>query len=323
MLIREKGYARGFVILSIVLMCSLVAPACTSKSSLSKIQVVTTNNIITDWITQIGGDNVEVLSLLAAGADPHTFQPGAADVASVARAGVIFTIGLGMEGTWLTRLLENAAADADRVISLGEHVEPLVALEDEENSDGKVHENNTEHSHGIYDPHFWWDPLRVKLAIEKIAQHLILIDPDNANIYSQNKIEYMGELDKLDARINVQVTQIPVERRKIVTSHDTMQYFAVRYGFETAGSIFFGVTTEQEPSPAELASLTQRIKALEVPAIFTETTVSDRLARALSSETGIKIVRLYSDSLGLPESGADTYIGMMDTDLVLIVNALK
>lgn len=317
---RINCFVSGLAIAWAIILLGLMVPACTQGSYSEKVMVVTTSNIVADWITQVGGDNVEVHSLLPAGADPHTFQPGAGDVALVAKAKIVFTIGLGLEGTWLNRLLENAVANPDRVKNLGDHVNPIKALEEETLEE---QEEQEDHQHGIYDPHFWWDPLRVKMAVEGIAQQLSLADPDNTDIYSQNKTGYIDELDKLDTRIRQQIMQIPAERREIVTSHETMQYFSIRYGFHAIGSIFSGVTTEQEPSPAELANLTKRIVALGVPAIFTETTVNDRLARAIATETGARVVRLYSDSLGLPESGADTYIGMMDTDIELIVDALK
>ena len=307
--------SRSVVIWGFILLL-LMIPACTRDSSQGKIIVVTTNNIIADWAMHVGGEKVEVHSLLAAGVDPHTFQPGAGDVAVVAKARVIFTIGLGLEGAWLNRLLENAAASPDRVKTLGDQVNPLAAPEEKQ---GIPAEDQAR----IFDPHFWWDPLKAKIAVDEIAHQLIIVDPDNTGIYTQNSDIYTDELNKLDTRIKQNIMQIPTERRKIVTSHETMQYFAVHYGFEAVGSIFAGVTTEKEPSPAELSTLTKNIESLGVPAIFTETTVNDRLARAIATETGVRIVRLYSDSLGLPGSGADTYIAMMDTDIKLIVDALE
>ena len=313
---RVKTLVSRLAVAWVFILLLLMISACNKDSSPGKIIIVTTNNIIADWIKHVGDKKVEVHSLLPAGVDPHTFQPGAGDIVIVAKARVIFTIGLGLEGAWLNRLLENAAASPDRVKTLGDLVDPLAAPEEKQG-------NPEEDQYMILDPHFWWDPLRVKIAVEEIAHQLTIADPENTGVYSQNKARYMDELDELDTRIKQDIMQIPTERRKIVTSHETMQYFAVRYGFEAVGSIFAGVTTEQEPSPAELSNLTNNIESLGVPAIFTETTVNDRLARAIATETGVRIVRLYSDSLGLPGSSADTYIGLMDTDIKLIVDALK
>jgi ABC-type Zn uptake system ZnuABC Zn-binding protein ZnuA len=312
---------RSCITRSLTLICAMAlfiatTPGCTSDGSLSQnIMIVTSSNIIADWVTQVGGGRLQVYSLLTAGADPHTFQPSAGDVARVASARVIFTVGLGLEGAWLNRLLENAAANPDRVKTLGDHIDALPAPAEPQHAGNEAP--------GQYDPHFWWDPIRVKLAVEEIVRQLAEIDPDGSSLYSQAGSVYLAELDRLDSKIRQRVEQIPLERRKIVTSHETMQYFATRYRFEAVGSVFSGVTTEKEPSPAELADLVMKIKALGVPVIFTETTVSDRLARAVADETGAEIVRIYSDSLGPSGSSAETYFKMMDNNTTTIVTALS
>ncbi|OGO40212.1 MAG: hypothetical protein A2147_09895 [Chloroflexi bacterium RBG_16_57_8] len=274
--------------------------------------------MVADWVREVGSDRVEVFALLRPGTDPHTFQPGAADVARVAGADLIFTVGLGLEGAWLNRLLENAAADPARVVALGDNVDPLLGAEEEHEG-----EEEEEEGHGPFDPHFWWDPLRVKKAVDQIARRLSEVDPEGAETYSRNGASYGQKLDSLDARTSDRVKQIPQERRKLVTSHETLNYFATRYGFEAVGAVIPGISTEREPSPAELAELTTKIRELGVPVIFTETIVSDRLAFAVASETGTRIVRLHTDSLGDPRSGADTYIKMMDSNVEAIVQALK
>lgn len=311
----NRGWA-GVLVLSAWLLFLGMLPACRAATT-QQLKVVTTSNIVADWVSRVGGDRVDVFTLLPVGADPHTFQPGARDVARVAEADAIFTVGLGLEGVWLSRLLENAAADLGRVIALGELVDPLPG-EEEHQGEKKGGEEE-----GPYDPHFWWDPLRVKKAVNEITQRLITADEAGAETYARNGDSYQKELDGLHARIMEKIGQIPRERRTLVTSHETMNYFAGRYGFEAAGSVFPGITTEREPSPAELAELVRRVREFGVAAIFTETIVSDRLARSVAGETGTKIVRLYSDSLGSPGSGADTYIRMMDSNVEAIVKALK
>jgi ABC-type Zn uptake system ZnuABC Zn-binding protein ZnuA len=276
----------------------------------TKVVVVTTNSIVADWVAKIGGDRVDVFSLLAAGADPHTFQPGAADVARVARAQLVFAVGLGLEREWLSRLLTNAATGPDRLVALGDYVQAMPA-------------DPAGPPDGPLDPHFWWDPVRVQMSIAEIARRLIQADSAGAETFRSNALAYAGELDQLDLRIADLTAKIPAAHRKIVTSHETMQYFARRYGLEVAGSIFPGIGTEKEPSPAELGQLATIMRQLGIGVIFTETAVNDRLARSVASETGAKIVRLYSDSLGPPRSGADSYLGMMNTNMEAIFQALE
>ena len=364
------------------------------------VLVVTTTNIMADWVENIGGDHVEVFSLVSVGADPHAFQPGAQDVAKVADADLVLSVGLGLEESWLNELLENAARDESAIVELGETVDPiefaashsgevemleelshivheveegeidpetglekiralLEAAEGEE--EGEAHEEEEElpgtvleivnrvedgqmgaedaieeierltgegeeehegHGHGIHDPHFWFDPLRVKLVVSDIAARLSALDPDRGDAYRANASSYNARLDELHAWTEQQVGMVPEERRLLVTSHDSLGYFASLYGFEVVG-VVMGTTTEAEPSPADLAELSHALEELRVPAVFGETTVSERLADAVATESGARLVRLYSGSLGTGGSGAETYIELARTNVERIVEALK
>ena len=286
-----------------------VAVACSSQDSEPGLRLVTTSNIVADWARQVGGDRVQVFALLPLGADPHTFQPGARDVTRIAEADLVLSVGLGLEAGWLKDLLENAAADPSRVVALGEAIEPLPFDDPEE---------------GPFDPHFWFDPLRVQQAVTEIAVRLSAIDPDGGSAYEANAKAYNKELDGLHAWIGERVALLPRERRRLVTSHDSYQYFADRYGFDIVGTVMLGVTTEREPSAAEMTRLVDEVRKQDVAAVFTETTMSDRLARTVADETGVQVVsELYTGSLGTPDTGADTYVGMMRTDVEIMVDALK
>ncbi len=306
--IRHKPVA--LLIIGMLALLSGVLPACGQSGVTSTdISIVTTSNIVADWVANVGGDRVSVVPLLPVGTDPHTFQPGAADVARVARARLVFTVGLGLEREWLTRLLTNAATDTSRVIALGDYVQ---AIPVETGGSPEV----------PFDPHFWWDPVRVQMAVSEILGRLIAADPAGTETYRSNAAAYTEELDQLNTRIIDFTAMIPSLNRKIVSSHENMQYFAQRYGYESVGSIFPGIDTEKEPSPAELGQLATTIRQMGIGVIFTETVVNDRLARSIASETGAKVVRLYSDSLGPPQSGADTYIDMMNVNTQAIYQAL-
>lgn len=305
---------------AVVVGTAILAAGCTAAATtatpsvVTAVTVVTTNSIIADWVRQVGRDRVDVFALLPVGSDPHTFRPGARDVTRVADADLVFSIGLNLEGAWLVDLIKNAASSPDAVVPLGKLVEPL-GLNGQDGLQGR---------NGPFDPHFWFDPLRVQRAVSDIAARLSLLDPMGEETYVANAESYSRELDDLHEWTLEQVAQIPPERRRLVTSHDTLGYFAQRYGFEVVGTIIPGVTTELDPSAAELAKLSDAIRAQRVPAIFTETTMSDRLARSLAEETGVRVIRaLYTGSLDGPGTGADTYIAMIRTNINVIVDALK
>ena len=364
------------------------------------VSVVTTTNIVADWVENIGGDHVEVFSLVPTGADPHAFQPGARDVAKIADADLVLSIGLGLEESWLKELLQNAARDPSTIVELGEIVGPIefaeshaeeveliealshvvheveegeinpgAALEEikellessEGEEEGEDHEDEDElsamalaiveevedggmeagdaieaiealtsegedehqgHGHGIEDPHFWFDPLRVKLVVNDVTARLSALDPGRSDVYRANASAYNARLDELHAWTERQVSAVPEDRRLLVTSHDSLGYFANLYGFEVIG-VVLSITTEVEPSPEDLADLVEGARENGVPAVFGETTVSERLAGAVATESGAKLVRLYSGSLGPGGSDAETYVDMVRTNVERIVEALK
>ncbi len=432
----------GIIIVGIALMLSVAAcssdsdpePTQTTQSQTSPpapaapaapadqppIEVVTTSNIVADWVQNVGGDGVEVFSLLPVGSDPHTFQPGARDVARISDADVVLSIGLGMEGGWLHDLLENAAADPESIVETGELVDPiefaqghadevdlleeisnvvheveegeidamegleeikevLEATEGEEHHEGEEEEEENEdedhegdeeeeghegeeelpamvkeiigkveagqmkaedaieaieglteegedehedHGHGLEDPHYWFDPVRVKIVVNDIAARLSVLDPDRGDMFRANAEAYNAKLDELHAWTEQQVSTLPDEDRLLVTSHDSYGYFANLYGFEIIG-VVLSTTTDVEPSAGDLADLVEEVKEEGVPVVFGETTVSERLATAVAKESGAELVRLYSGSLGPNGSGADTYIDMVRTNVERIVEGLQ
>jgi len=362
-------------ILFLLAACVPVAPTSVqpdqeASPSDTPVQVVATTNFVADWARVVGGSRVEVFSLLPVGGDPHTFLPGARDVARVADADLVLTVGLGLEADWLEDLLHNASADESRIVALGEGVDPIEFTmvdmhddhgdadehghdeddhddEDEHGHDEDDHDDEDEHGHaedehededehghsedddhdghdhGPLDPHFWFDPIRVKVAVNEIAAQLSDIDPDNASVYFRNASEYGEELDELHAWTLEQVSVVEPGRRLLVTSHDSLSYFAVVYGFEVVGLVIPSLATHVEPSAEHIADVVEEVREHDIPAVFGETTVSEKLAQTIASETGAELVRLYSGSLGPEGSGADTYLGMVRTNVERIVEALK
>lgn len=383
-------------VLAGALLLSVVAACSGGGAAEPRLSVVTTSNIVADWVQNVGGEDVQVSSLLPIGSDPHTYQPGTRDVTQIAEADLVLSIGLGLEGAWLQELLQNAARDPAVVIELGEGIGPiefaathadevelleeirhvvhevedgeispeegLAELEellegahgDEDHGveelpamvmeiihqveegmlapedaieaiEGLVEEGDDEHEghgHGIEDPHFWFDPVRVQSAVNEVAARLAALDPDGADTYHANADSYNGQLADLHSWTMSRVTEVPADRRLLVTSHDSFGYFAIRYGFEVVG-VILGTTTDVDPSPADLAELAHEVEEHDVPVIFGETTVTERLAMAVAEESGAGLVRLYSGSLDVAGSGAETYIAMVRTNVDRIVEALR
>ena len=180
------------------------------------------------------------------------------------------------------------------------------------------------HDHGPLDPHFWFDPQRVKLAVHEIANRLTVMDPAGAGLYRANAHSYSSELDELHHWIIEQVATIPTDRRLLVTSHDSFQYFATTYEFEVVAAVFPGGTTEREPSAKEIAELIDEIDEAGAPAVFTETSVSDTLAARIADEVGASIINgLYTGSLSDAGGDAGTYIDLMRYNVATIVEALR
>ena len=194
---------------------------------------------------------------------------------------------------------------------------------DEHDEDDEHGHEGHDHDHGTHDPHFWFDPIRVKIAVNEIAARLSVVDPENASVYFQNASDYAVQLDELHVWTQEQVSAVAPERRLLVTSHDAFTYFAELYGFEIVGLVIPSLATHVEPSAEHIAELVEVVREREVPALFGETTVSERLAQAVARETGAELFRLYSGSLGPEGSGADTYLGMFRANVETIVEALK
>ena len=295
------------------------AAAQPARSDAPKLSVITTTNFAADWTRIVGGDRVDVFSLLPTGGDPHSWQPGAADVAKLAKADLVLSIGLGLEGGWLDELIHNASADDTAMAALGDAIDPIEFAVTGHDDDDEEEEDD----HGPLDPHFWFDPMRVKLAVNDIAEQLALLDPASADTFRANARAYGAELDDVHAWAEQQLSAIPEERRVLVTSHDSFTYFAVVYRFEVVGTVLPGGTTEVDPSARDVAELIGVIEEHGVGAVFGETTVSDRVAKSISQETGVEFVALHSGSLGAEGSGAETYLGMFRQNIEAIANALK
>lgn len=271
------------------------------------LRVVATTGILADLVRQVGGERVEARSILPANADPHDFEPAPADLAAAEAAGVLVRHGLGFDA--FSEALLAVVAEGVPVVTATDGI-PLLVRE----RDGRREA----------DPHVWFDPRRASQMIDNITTGLIAADPDGETTYRERAAAYKEQLARLDAAIEAAIGTIPPDRRKIVTNHDALGYYADRYGLEIVGTVIPGLETTAEPSAADVAALLETIAAEGVRVVFAENTTSPVLAEQLAAEAGIAVVDdLYTDSLGEPGSGADSYLGLLRTDTIMIVEALR
>ncbi len=292
-----------------------------------RLQVVASFSILGDLVEKVGGDAVEVTTLIAPGVDAHTYDPAPADLVFLAEADLIFENGLGFE-PWLEGFYASTQPPGTRIV-VSEGITPRQAdagrdqLPEGEAGDG--HEGDEGHELGEFDPHVWHDVANAIVMVGTIRDALAAADPANAELYEANAAAYVAELEALDAAIREQVATVPEDRRKLVTSHDTFGYFADAYGFEILGTALGSLSTEAgDPSARDIAALIGQIEEAGVPAIFAENIANPDLMESLAAEAGVELAPpLYTDALGPEGSPGESYVGLMQYNVTTIVEALK
>jgi ABC-type Zn uptake system ZnuABC Zn-binding protein ZnuA len=304
-------------VLSLLVIAILLLSACGGAPAAGgdRLQVLATTSIVADVVGQVGGDYVQVTTLLPLGADPHTFEPRPQDVAAIADSRLVFANGAGLE-EFLESLLESAGA-ADKLVEVSHGIE-LLPFEGEEHD-----EEGEELGHEGGDPHTWMDPNNVLVWVENIAVALSAADPAHAADFQANAAAYAASLADLDAWILAQVDSMPVENRLLVSDHAVLGYFAARYGFDQVGSITGSFSTEAAPSAQELAALEDEIRSLGVRAIFVTEASNQSMVEQIAQDTGIRAVWLYHASLTEADGPAPSYLEFMRYNVSAIVEALK
>jgi zinc/manganese transport system substrate-binding protein len=288
-------------VLGVLLLVTLVASACgdESSSSASGDTVVATTTQVADLVREVGGDRISVDGMLRPGGDPHDYEPRPSDVAAVAKAQLVFRSG-GEVDDWLDDVIDNAGGDA-QVVSLIDSV----------------------HRHGD-DPHWWQDPRNAERAVETIRARLTELDPAGRSTYRRNAARLERELRALDARIAACVARVPREKRRIVTTHDALGYFARRYGVDVVGAVIPSLSTQAQASAGDVQKLVDQIRREHVEAVFPESSVNPDIERAIAREAGASIGgELYADSLGPKGSPADTYAGALAADASALVRGMS
>jgi zinc/manganese transport system substrate-binding protein len=271
-----------------------------------KLPVVATFSILGDFVQNVGGSRIALTTLVGPDGDAHVYSATPADAKKVADAKVVLTNGLGFEG-WMERLVKASGSKATLVVAT-KGIKPRAM------AGGHGHSHET-------DPHAWQSAANVKTYVANIRDALISADPAGKAEYEANAAVYLAKLDALEKDIRSAVASIPVERRKIITSHDAFSYFRAAYGVEFIAPQ--GVSTETEASARDVARIIRQIKAQKIPAVFLENVSDARLVRRISEETGAKIGgTLFSDALSGPQGSAPTYIDMMRHNLRQLTDAL-
>jgi len=306
------------VIMTISALLAMGALACPPGQAVAaeKTKVVATFSILGDLVSQVGGDRIEVSTLVDADGDAHVYAPTPADAKTVKAAKVVFVNGLGFEG-WIDRLVKSSGTGAAVVVAS----KGVAAIEggEDEGEHGKDEDKDEKgehagHDHGAFDPHAWQSVANAKLYAGNIRDGLIAADPANKEAYEANASAYLAKLDALEAEVKETIAKIPADKRKVITTHDAFTYFEKTYGLAFIAPQ--GVSTESEASAKDVARIITQIKAEKIPAVFVENISDTRLVEQIARETGAKIGgKVYSDALSDAKGPASTYIDMIRNNI--------
>ena len=285
-----------------------------SDGSIEPYKIVCTVGMITDIVVNLAGDYAEVEGIIGEGIDPHLYKPTRADVIKLSQADVVFYNGLLLEGK-MTDILVGVASKGKLVKAVTEAilVETDYLLEKDDGS-------------AYTDPHVWMDVSGWLRAIPVVAETLAVYDPENAEAYHSKAAFYAEQLEALDAYAKEAMSTIPESQRVLVTAHDAFQYLGRAYGIEVRG--IQGISTESEAGVRDLEDLVDFIVERQIPAVFVESSVADKNVRALvegARARGHAVTiggSLFSDAMGQAGTYEGTYIGMIDSNVTTITNAL-
>ena len=264
------------------------------------LEVVASFSIIGDFVKNVGGDRVNVTTLVGPNGDVHVYAPAPADAKKIADAKLLVINGLGLEG-WLPRLLQSSGGKAPITVATN-GIAPLRLGSDA-------------------DPHAWQSVANAKIYVANISDALVAADLGDAEAFRANAARYAAELDALDREVRAAVAQIPPAHRKVISTHDAFGYFAASYGIDFIAPS--GVSTEAEPSARDVAKIISQIKSAKIPAVFLENFGDPRLVSRIAAETGAKVGgTLFSDALTDEKGPCPTYIEMVRHNIRTLTSAL-
>lgn len=299
----------------LILAAGLILSGCgatTTGTKNDKIVVTTTIGQIGDAVKNIGGEHVEVQSLMGPGVDPHLYKAKQSDIGKLQEADIIFYSGLHLEGKML-EIFEKMNKE-----------KPTYAIADSIPKD-KLRKDQADNT--ATDPHVWFDIDLWKIALEQVRDGLIEKDPENKEDYIRNTEKYFAELDELKAYATEEMSKVPEEQRVLVTAHDAFNYFGAKYDLQVMG--LQGLSTDAEYGLADVQSLVNTLVDRNIKAVFVESSISEKSINAViagAQDKGHEIEKggeLFSDAMGKEGTEEGTYIGMYKHNVDTIVEGLK
>lgn len=279
--------------------------ACFTLHSIAqqKLKVVSSCSIFEDMAKNIGGDLVEIESIVPIGGDPHLHSPTPRDARIVQAADLILINGLTFEG-WIEELIENSGTKGETIL-ITKGVKPI---------ESQIYA-------GSADPHAWMNAENGLIYIKNITEAFVQADPANKDRYQANYDSYKTEISDMHASIQSKMGRIPEWKRVLITSHDAFSYFGNAYGLQVEPII--GVSTEADVQTSDMIRVAKTIKEKKVPAVFVESTINPKILQQIAKDNDVRVGgELYADSLGEPGSKGDTYLGMLSHNAKTIVRGL-
>ena len=290
-------------VLSLAL-CALLAGCGDAAGGDDRPTVVATTTQAADLARNVAGDRARVVGLLQPNSDPHDYEVRPDDVKALADADLVVRSGGELDG-WLDGAIDSSGANAPQ-ITLGDHVDPLPG------------------DHGEPDPHWWHDPRNAARAVAALEDALAAADPAGKEAYARNAAAYGRRIDALDQAVARCLDRIPPARRKLVTTHDSLAYYAHRFGLDVVGAVIPSRSTLAQPSAGEIADLIATIRREGVRAIFAESSVNPEVEQAVARESGAAVGRpLWADTLGPRDSDGATYLASIAANTRAIADGLS
>jgi zinc/manganese transport system substrate-binding protein len=284
----------------------LVWPNQHQAAVIPPVRVMVSFSILEDIVRQVGGDDVSVTSLIGPDSDAHGFEPNPDQARLLSKAQLFVINGLGLEG-WLTRLTGSAQYRGTIIIAT-RGINPITTTEAGETAPAP-------------DPHAWQDPRNAIVYADNIRRALAVVDPAHAESYRQRFRQYRAELEALDRRVRDELSAIPAEKRRVITSHDAFAYYGKAYGVTFLAPE--GISTDTEPSARTIAGLIRQIRREGIKALFVENISDPRLIDQIARETGATLgPPLYSDALSRPDEPAPTYLRMIQHNTAALTGGM-
>lgn len=314
----------GIYIVLVALMITLVGCGSrpnSAQGNTDKIKVMTTIYPVYEFTSKVGGDKVDISMLVAPGVEPHDWEPTAQDLVKVRSAKLFIYHGTGLEP--IEKFLNKDVMGETKIVEISKGIDAIAksATDHEEEEEEPKSAGDKGHQESKLDPHMWLDPVYAQLEVNNIAEALGAADPQNADYYKQNAINYNKELAQLDQDYKTGLAN--VAHRDIITSHSAFAYLAKRYHLQQIG--IMGLSPDAEPTPDKMATVVKFCKEHDIKYIFFESLVSPKLAQTIANGTGAELLVLNPiESLTNDEKGqGKNYISIMRENLANLQKALK